>query len=423
MNGIGLSTVTKKFTEAKRKADRQGKLQMKQLEELRKEVAPRHMEIKEATFQVMEEAYLHASGNNELPANARQVMYSVRTRILPLTGDKCWKNDSYFTQDLLQQFFNANPVLTAEWDVVFDARGNFAEPHTRRTVDLGTLAVRQYIGGWHEAQAEERFALELDSDVTTCGPQGRFKYVLFIEKEGFYPLLERANIADRFDIAIMSTKGMSVTAARQLVEKLSEQGVTILVVRDFDKAGFSIVHTLGSDTPRYKFKSRPKVIDLGLRLADIQAMNLQSEAVSYTSKVDPRENLRTSGATAEEAAFLVRKRSGHYQQEWSGERVELNSMTSPQFIEWLERKLTEAGVCKLVPEREMLETAYRRACECLYMQQVINVAFEEATEKFAEIAMPPDLRQSVEEFITDTADAWDDAIWTLAQQDETLKAA
>ena len=41
--------------------------------------------------------------------------------------------------------------------------------------------------------------------------------MLFIEKEGFDPILESAGIAKKFDIAIMSTKGMSVTAARLLL--------------------------------------------------------------------------------------------------------------------------------------------------------------------------------------------------------------
>ena len=32
--------------------------------------------------------------------------------------------------------------------------------------------------------------------------------ILFIEKEGFMPLFEAVQLAERFDLAIMSTKGM-----------------------------------------------------------------------------------------------------------------------------------------------------------------------------------------------------------------------
>src|SRR5262249_38609794 len=163
------------------------------------------------------------------------------------------------------------------------------------------------------------------------------------------PLLERAQIARRFDVAIMSTRGMSVTAARQLVDSLSEKGVTILVLRDFDLAAVSIVHTLRTDSRRYRFRSSPKVIDLGLPLTDVGEWELQSEPVEYRSKKDPRENLRRCGATEEECAFLVQKGGPGA---WVGERVELNALTSPQWVEMVERKLTAAGVKKVIPETE-----------------------------------------------------------------------
>src|SRR5262249_61543218 len=110
-----------------------------------------------------------------------------------------------------------------------------AEPHTGRRIDLGTIKVRNYIGDWHERCPESADAPMLNFVLDTCGTANRYRFALFVEKEGFDPLLERARIASRFDVAIMSTKGMSVTAARMLVERLSEQGVTILVLRDFDQ--------------------------------------------------------------------------------------------------------------------------------------------------------------------------------------------
>ncbi len=42
------------------------------------------------------------------------------------------------------------------------------------------------------------------------------------------------------------------------------------MLRDFHKAGFSIPHTLRSDTRRYQFVDRPNVVDLGLRLTDVE---------------------------------------------------------------------------------------------------------------------------------------------------------
>jgi hypothetical protein len=358
----------------------------------------------------MVEAYMKASANNTLPANARQIMYAARPLILALTGGECWKNSSYFTQHLLPDFIEENPALTADWDVVFDARGRLVEPHTRHRTDLGTLEVRKYFGDWLKS-ISENINLKLDYSCPTRGPRHRYAYTLFIEKEGFYPLLERVDIANRYDVAIMSTKGMSVTASRQLIEELSRQGVTILVLHDFDKSGFSIVSTLQSDTRRYKFETPPKIIDLGLRLVDVTELRLESEEVEYRSNLDPKLNLMESGATPEECSFLVRAKTAG---SWTGERVELNAMASNVFIEWLEGKLTEVGVNKVVPDEEALETAYRRACKYAIIQEAIDRALVDIDD--VSIKIPHNLKTQVQKRIEGTDLPWDLAVWEIVKK-------
>ena len=62
--------------------------------------------------------------------------------------------------------------------------------------------------------------------------------MLFCEKEGFTPLFKAVNLANRYDLMIVSTKGVSVTAARQLIEEtllpdyIEEHGVDWNVVYD-----------------------------------------------------------------------------------------------------------------------------------------------------------------------------------------------
>jgi hypothetical protein len=53
----------------------------------------------------------------------------------------------------------------------------------------------------------------------TAGPINRYGTVLYIEKEGFLPLLQRARLAEQYDMAIMSSKGMGTTAARTLARR------------------------------------------------------------------------------------------------------------------------------------------------------------------------------------------------------------
>jgi hypothetical protein len=177
----------------------------------------------------------------------------------------------------LPDFIEQNPDLTRDWDVVFDARGSFFEPHTDREVSLGTVDVRKYLGD----RTSRKWPISVEPGFLsqTHGPEHRYSNILFIEKEGFGPLLRRARIAERFDVAIMSTKGMSTTAARLLLDRLAPKIEKVLVLHDFDVSGFSIFGTLGSNGRRYRFRNAVHLIDIGLRLADVTSMDLQSEPV------------------------------------------------------------------------------------------------------------------------------------------------
>jgi hypothetical protein len=262
---------------------------------------------------------------------------------------------------------------------------------------------------------DDSVAPQITHRYPTKGPARRYQAALFLEKEGFNEVLKAAHIAERYDLAVMSTKGLSVTAARTLVEHLSKEGVRILVAHDFDKSGFSIIQTLQSDTRRYQFETRPDVIDLGLRLADVQAMGLEPEDVDYSDKKDPRENLRANGATEEECKFLVERQS--YSGGWTGHRVELNAMSSDVFLTWLEGKFKEHGIEKVVPDDDLLAQAYRRAYRRAVLQKMIDEALKDLPGD-DQIALPDDLREHIQaEFNEDQQQAWDDVIWGLAYQE------
>ena len=49
-----------------------------------------------------------------------------------------------------------------------------------------------------------------------------------------------AQIAERFDVAIMSTKGMSNVAARILIDRIAPHIESVLVMHDFDVSGFTM---------------------------------------------------------------------------------------------------------------------------------------------------------------------------------------
>jgi len=94
--------------------------------------------------------------------------------------------------------------------------------------------------------------------ISTKGPRGRYGGLLFIEKEGFDTLLEHAQIAKKYDLAVMSCKGMSVTAARELADRTcARYKIPLYILHDFDISGFSIAKTVHSTNRRFQFKTRP----------------------------------------------------------------------------------------------------------------------------------------------------------------------
>jgi hypothetical protein len=325
--------------------------------------------FKEAAAQIMPEAYRKVSGDGKLPANARQLMYAARPHIQQVTGKPL--NDNYFTQTLLPDYINETGV---SWDVVYDARGHFSEPHGGESFGIGTLEVRDYLAGLHAPELVE--AALSQANIETRGPDGNFGAVFFVEKEGFDPLLEAAQIADRFDLALMSTKGMSVTAARQLADEMcAAHDVPPLLLHDFDKSGFSIAGTWQRDTRRYEFQNSITVIDLGLSLQDVEALGLETEH-QFHSKGDKYAliaNLRENGATEAEIAFMF----ADFDTTRSTRRVELNAMTSPKFIAFVERKLKEHGIAKVVPDQDLLAEVYAGLKRGQRLEEALQQAVED----------------------------------------------
>jgi hypothetical protein len=215
-------------------------------------------------------------------------------------------------------------------------------------------------------------------------------------------------------VALAWTKGLSTTASRELVDELSGRGVTVLVLHDFDRPGLSILHTLGHDTERYRFRNKPRVLDLGLRLEDVRSLKLEGEEVEYRSKKNPREVMASRGATTDEMDFLVQRQVS--EKLYRGRRVELNELTNQQFITFVERKLSEAGVRKVVPEEDRL----REAFAWQWRQEKIRRAIEEAKRQAEEqvdklpVPYPKNMVETVRKEIEGTPMSWRNRVAALA---------
>ena len=376
--------------------------------ERRRELMVRQRREKQnhVAFEIMEAAYRKVSGSKNLWANARQIMYAARDEIQERSEKSLTAN--YFTQTLLPDFMTANKRLTANWKVAFDDRGHFADPHTGLMIGLGTVAVREYIESLREL--EIKAATVAPAHVITKGPHGSFGAVLYIEKEGFMALLDEEKLAQRFDLAIMSSKGMSVTAARELADEVCHHWrVPLYVLHDFDKAGFSIVAGFEQrQSRRYTFQNQIKVFDLGLRMDDvrhlIRARKDEAAAQERGSAAKRRANMLHNGATPEEAEYLLTR------------RVELNAFTSEEFIAFVERKLTEHGVGKIVPTKAVLNTTYRTLAQGREVEKIIKRELRKLNGNRS-VRVPSNLMQQVEDYLRrNPTHRWDKAVATLVRR-------
>jgi hypothetical protein len=355
--------------------------------------------FKSAAEEVMEEAYLKASANGTLPASARQVMYQARPFIQEMMGGR-QLNDQYFCQQLLPDYIEEYGV---DWDITYDDRGHFTEPHTEHSIGLGTIAAREYLESVDDPTLEEAgFAA---ARIGTRGPDGCFGAVLFIEKEGFLPLFRAVHLAERFDLAIMSTKGMSSTAARTLIDNLCQRKMPLLALHDFDKAGMSIVGTLKRDTRRFSFTRRIKVIDLGLRLTDVRELDLEASAENVFDRggvTAKRQNLSLNGATREEVEFLLRC------------RVELNALPSDQLVGFIERKLIQHGIQKVVPNDKLLRDTYQLYARSKRVEEIVAEAIGGIDDE--DIPVPDDLSARVTALLKKNPKLrWDEAVAAIVE--------
>jgi hypothetical protein len=206
------------------------------------------------------------------------------------------------------------------------------------------------------------------------------------------------NLANRHDLLIISTKGVSVTAARRLIDEVcGNNDLPLFVLHDFDVAGFMILGTLQRDTRRYQFSNTFEVIDLGLRREDIDGLEREPAAATKVDKGIQRRQLAENGASAEEIAILM------------CERVELNAMTSDGLVAMIEHKLEEYGLTKVIPDDDVLGEAY----QAFHHSQELREIFEKAKSEYdeADIEVPSDLKERVRAILDEHDDLrWDDAI-------------
>ena len=114
-----------------------------------------------------------------------------------------------------------------------------------------------------------------------------------------------------------------------------------------------------------------------------------------------------AGATEAEIEFLLHN------------RVELNAFTSDELVAWIEGKLEEHGVRKVIPDQEMLAEAYRRQRQSAYLKEQFGELLERSRQHIASLDVFPDLQGHVARLLQEKPElSWNDAVAEIARNSD-----
>jgi hypothetical protein len=219
-----------------------------------------------------------------------------------------------------------------------DPRGTLYHPHLGRSIPIGTLAVEEY----------ER-------------PEWTFNKILYCEKEGFFSVLQQVKWPEKHDCALLSSKGFASRAVRDVLDLLGEtkEEIQFFCIHDADASGTLIYQALTEGTTA-RAARKVKIINLGLDPWKAVPMGLQVETFK------PKKPLPV--------ARYVKEYDRDNNTEWGDwlqtQRVELNAMTSPQFLEWLDNAMDPYNDGKVIPPKPILRTHLLGAAEASIRQKL-----------------------------------------------------
>ena len=269
---------------------------------------------KDVVLDNLDDVIAEVSGEEEYRFNARQLFYALRPIVMEATGAEL-KIDNF--TNILTDYENEHGEIPLMYR---EPRGSITHPHRDETITLGTLMVEEY----------ER-------------PAWTFNKLLYIEKEGALEALKQDHWPERHDCAVMSSKGFSTRAARDLIDKLVEhdEPVKVFCVHDADASGSMIYQTLQEET-KARAARKIEIINLGLEPWEAVAMRLEVETLEEMKRQKPV------------ADYISKHGDGTRWARWlQTHRVELNAMTTPQLIAWLDEKMADQR--KLIPPTDVLE--------------------------------------------------------------------
>ena len=191
---------------------------------------------KDIVLENLDQAIADVSGDGQFRFGERQVLYVIRKIVRDEIGDTLTTANF---KNIITDYENECGEIPGMYR---EPRGSIYHPHREETITLGTLMVEKY----------ER-------------PAWTYNKAVYIEKEGFTEALKAARWAERHDCMLMSSKGFTTRAARDLVDALAEhdEPVTIFCVHDADAWGTMIYQTFQEAT-KARGARKIRIVNLGL---------------------------------------------------------------------------------------------------------------------------------------------------------------
>ena len=400
-----ISKVTDKWRKQNEREIRDANAQSRRRETF---IRTKPITIQDAAWKVMPTAYNKASAGGTLPVRPRQIMYAARGYIQEKTGRQL--DDRYFTPD--------HPARLRGPDRRSIGTSS-GMPAAASTSLIRTGTCRS--GPWKSERTSAARRASICRPIRPAAgrppvPRIGMAPSCSSRRKAFCRCSARSSWPSGTTLRSCRPRAVSTTAARTLIDRLVGAKVPVFCIRDFDVSGFTIAGTLRRGTRRYSWRSKG-AIDLGLRLEDIQKYALESEDVYYRGangrtliddqsiRLKIRDQLKANGATKEEIEFLL-----HH-------RVELNAFASDQLVEWIEEKLVEHGVEKVVPEEETLAKAVRGFARDLIAKRYLDtfaadIDREVDAAALALTGLAPAVLKMLEE---DQALPWDKALAHIVQ--------
>lgn len=276
---------------------------------------------------ILAEAIHHVSSGGSMQFDPRSLYYAVRELYL-----KRWPNKPFFKYPSFSQ--------------------TFLRRHEKEYGSI--LGLVRGPRGAYVVPDEEGTPYEYTVRPGLIPRQGIANKILLVEKEGLYDMMRANEFERRLDCAIMTTKGYTSEAGRDILMEAETWGIPICVLHDYDVNGVLIFETLGRPTTYLdSYVMSENLVDVGINWEIVQKLmetrGLTPEPVGLGSR--DRQKLQ---------GMVERGDIGFDEYEFlQNYRVELNALTPEELLKWLEQRLEALNLWKTVPTPEELERAIR----------------------------------------------------------------